>query len=187
MTESRVGFTRLVTSRIGANPSTDLFKQFGIGGYDPTTATANNGGLPQIGFGNGYPTVGAVDWVPTKEYNNVWDLIQNVALSKGAHAYKFGFEFRSVKFPFFQVPDPHGNIGFSQNETAFPSGNTASNGSKRQQSDRRLHGVGFVGRCGQRRYFHHQLRFVAEGGLRGLRSGRLEGKSEADSEPRRAL
>ncbi len=129
VTESRVGFTRLVTSRIGANPSTDLFTKYGIGGYDPTTATANNGGLPQIGFGNGYPTVGAVDWVPTKEYNNVWDLVQNVALSKGAHAYKFGVEFRSVKFPFFQVPDPHGNIGFSQNETAFPSGNNASNGS----------------------------------------------------------
>ncbi len=129
VTESRVGFTRLVTSRIGANPSTDMFQQFGIGGYNPTTATTNNGGLPQIGFGNGYPTVGATDWVPTKEYNNVWDLVQNVALSKGAHSYKFGFEFRSVKFPFFQVPDPHGNIGFSQNETAFPSGNTASNGS----------------------------------------------------------
>jgi hypothetical protein len=129
VTESRVGFTRLVTSRIGANPTTDLFTQYGIGGYDPTTAAANNGGLPQIGFGNGYPTVGATDWVPTKEYNNVWDLVQNVALSKGAHAYKFGFEFRSVKFPFFQVPDPHGNLGFSSNETAYPSGNPASNGS----------------------------------------------------------
>jgi hypothetical protein len=129
VTESRVGFTRLVTSRIGANPTADLFTAFGIGGYDPTTAAANNGGLPQIGFGNGYPTVGAVDWVPTKEFNNVWDFVQNVALSKGSHAYKFGFEFRSVKFPFFQVPDPHGNIGFSSNETAFPSGNAASNGS----------------------------------------------------------
>jgi Carboxypeptidase regulatory-like domain len=129
VTETRLGFTRLVTSRIGANPGTDLFAQFGIGGYNPTTAAANNGGLPQIGFSNGYPTVGATDWVPTKEYNNVWDFIQNVAVSKGSHAYKFGFEFRSVKFPFFQVPDPHGNIGFSNNETAFPSGNGASNGS----------------------------------------------------------
>src|SRR5580692_8049848 len=36
VTESRIGFTRLVTSRIGANPTTDLFQQFGIGGYDPT-------------------------------------------------------------------------------------------------------------------------------------------------------
>ena len=129
VTETRVGFTRLVTSRIGANPGVDLFKQFGIGGYDPTGAAANNGGLPQIGFSNGYPQTGANDWIPTKEYNNVWDLVQNVAISKGAHAYKFGVEFRSVKFPFFQVPDPHGNLGFSNNETAFPSGNNASNGS----------------------------------------------------------
>jgi hypothetical protein len=129
ISETRVGFTRLVTSRIGANPGTDLFTQFGIGGYNPTTAAANNGGLPQISFGNGYPTVGATDWVPTKEFNNVWDLIQNVSLNRGSHAFRFGFEFRSVKFPFFQVPDPHGNIGFSSNETAFPSGNAASNGS----------------------------------------------------------
>ncbi len=128
VTESRIGFTRLVTSRIGANPGVDDFTKYGIGGYDPTGATANNGGLPEIGFGNGYPTVGATDWVPTKEYNNVWDFVQNVALSKGSHAYKFGFEYRSVKFPFFQVPDPHGNLGFSNNETAFPSGNAASNG-----------------------------------------------------------
>jgi hypothetical protein len=119
----------LVTSRIGANPETDMFKLYGIGGYNPTGATTSNGGLPQTSFGNGYPTIGATDWVPTKEYNNVWDMVQNVALSKGAHAFKFGFEFRSVKFPFFQVPDPHGNIGFSNNETAFPSGNAASNGS----------------------------------------------------------
>ncbi len=129
VTETRLGFTRLVTSRIGANPTADQFAAFGIGGYNPTTAAANNGGLPQIGFSNGYPTVGATDWVPTKEFNNVWDFVQNVALSKGAHAFKFGFEFRSIKFPFFQVPDPHGNLGFSNNETAFPSGNNASNGS----------------------------------------------------------
>ena len=33
-----------------------------------------------------------------------------------------------IKFPFFQVPDPHGNIGFSQNETAFPLATKGSNG-----------------------------------------------------------
>ena len=38
ISETRVGFTRLVTSRIGGNPGTDLFTQFGIGGYNPTTA-----------------------------------------------------------------------------------------------------------------------------------------------------
>jgi hypothetical protein len=120
ISETRVGFTRLVTSRLGANPTTDLFTQFGIGGYNPTTAAANNGGLPQIGFSNGYNQTGANDWIPTKEFNNVWDFIQNVAVNKGSHALKFGAEFRPIKFPFFQVPDPHGNIGYSQAETAFP-------------------------------------------------------------------
>jgi hypothetical protein len=120
ISETRVGFTRLVTSRLGANPSADLFTQFGIGGYNPTTATANNGGLPQITI-NGYQQTGANDWIPTKEFNNVWDFVQNVAVSKGSHALKFGAEFRPIKFPFFQVPDPHGNITYSANQTAFPT------------------------------------------------------------------
>ena len=120
VSETRVAFTRLVTSRLGGNPNTDLFSQFGIGGYNPTTATALNGGLPQITFNNGYPQIGANDWIPTKEFNNVWDFIQNVAITKGSHGLKFGAEFRPIKFPFFQVPDPHGNITYSQNETAFP-------------------------------------------------------------------
>jgi len=120
ISETRVGFTRLVTSRLGANPNTDLFSQFGIGGYNPTTATTNNGGLPQITI-SGYQQTGANDWIPTKEFNNVWDFVQNVALSKGSHAFKFGGEFRPIKFPFFQVPDPHGNIGYSGNQTAFPT------------------------------------------------------------------
>ncbi len=128
VSETRVGFTRLVTSRLGANPTTDLFTQFGIGGYDPTGATANNGGLPQITFGNGYAQTGANDWIPTKEFNNVWDFIQNVAISKGTHALKFGAEVRPIKFPFFQVPDPHGNIAYSQNETAFPLTTKGSTG-----------------------------------------------------------
>jgi Carboxypeptidase regulatory-like domain/TonB-dependent Receptor Plug Domain len=123
ISETRVGFTRLVTSRLGLNPSLDLFTQFGIGGYNPTKATANNGGLPQITI-SGYQQTGANDWIPTKEFNNVWDFIQNVAINKGSHALKFGGEYRPIKFPFFQVPDPHGNIGYSGNQTAFPTNNS---------------------------------------------------------------
>jgi hypothetical protein len=125
VSETRVGFTRLVTSRLGANPGKDLFSQFGIGGYNPTTATTNNGGLPQISI-SGYQQTGANDWIPTKEYNNVLDILQNVAISRGKHSYKFGAEYRQIKFPFFQVPDPHGNIGYSPNETAFPTANNQS-------------------------------------------------------------
>ena len=128
ISETRIGFSRLVTSRVGANPNTDEFKAFGIGGYDPTGPL--NGGLPQIHFYDTtagtantqrYSQIGANDWLPSKEFNNVWDFIQNVAITKGAHAYKFGAEFRPIKLPFFQVPYPHGEMNPGENDTAYPS------------------------------------------------------------------
>ncbi len=121
ISETRVGFTRLVTSRLGLNPSVDEFSAFGIGGYNPTGATANNGGLPQISP-SGYKQTGANDWIPTKEFNNVLDFVQNVAINRGTHSMKFGAEYRQIKFPFFQVPDPHGNIGYSPQRNSLPHG-----------------------------------------------------------------
>ncbi len=125
--ETRASFTRLVTSRVGANPSADLFKEFGIGGYNPTFAYTANGGLPNFSAG-GYTGFGGAQWGPTLEYNNVLDFVQNVAITKGSHAIKMGAEFRQVKFPFFQVPAPHGIVNYSANETAFPSAKSSSLG-----------------------------------------------------------
>ena len=124
VSETRVGFSRLVTARTQANSDVDAFKLAGIGGYNPTGPL--NGGLPQIHFNDStgaqrYRQVGANDWLPTKEYNNVWDFIQNVAVTKGTHSMKFGAEFRPIQFPFFQVPYPHGEMNFSANDTSFPS------------------------------------------------------------------
>jgi len=129
ISETRLGFTRLVTSRVqSANANTDEFKAYGIGGFDPTTTL--NGGLPQITFGTQsqtqypgqtYSQIGANDWLPSKEYSNVWDFIQNIAVSRGNHAFKFGAEIRQIRFPFFQVPYPHGEMYFTQTETANPT------------------------------------------------------------------
>ena len=145
VTESRVGFTRLVTSRIGANPSTDLFTQFGIGGYDPTTATANNGGLPQIGI-SGYPTIGATDWVPTKEYNNVWDLVQNVALSK-ARMLLIWVRISLCEVPVLQVP---GLMAIWVSAATKPRSRRETRLERIDscRPDRRCHGFGVVRRSG---------------------------------------
>jgi hypothetical protein len=118
ISESRIAYSRLVTARTQANSGTDEFKAIGIGGLDPTTTL--NGGLPQFGLGD-YSQVGANDWLPTKEYSNVWDFIQNVAITKGSHSFKFGAEVKPIGFPFFQVPFPHGEMNFARTETAFPS------------------------------------------------------------------
>jgi len=121
--EARVGFSRLVTARTQANANTDEYKAYGINGYDPTTTL--NGGLPQFGLGR-YSQIGANDWLPTKEYNNEWDLIENLTISKGNHSIKVGGEFRELHFPFFQVPFPHGEMNFSQVETSLPAGVTGA-------------------------------------------------------------
>jgi len=124
ISETRAAFTRLVTSRTQASPNTDQFKALGIGGYDPTTTL--NGGLPSISLGR-YSGIGASDWLPSKEYSNVLDFIENVSITTGTHAYKFGAEYRPIKFPFFQVPSPHGDMSFSRNDTAFPDSTNGVN------------------------------------------------------------
>ena len=127
VTESRVGFSRLAAARRDPVSTTDEFSAFGIGGYNPTTVAQNNGGLPIIGL-SGYSPIGSGTWMPTVEYDNTWDLIQNVSMNKGSHALKVGGEWRQVKFPFLQVADPRGSITFSPNETAFPSAKSSSLG-----------------------------------------------------------
>jgi len=124
--EARVGFTRLVTARTQANSDTDVYKELGVGGYNPTGPL--NGGFAQTNFNNVYSQIGANNWLPTKEYNNEWDFIENLSVIKGSHSMKFGAEFRPLHFPFFQVPYPHGQLQFGRNETAFPSTNKDAGG-----------------------------------------------------------
>jgi hypothetical protein len=119
LTETRLAFTRLVTERTQANANQDLFTQFGIGGLNPTGSYANNGGLPQL-EPEGYSVFGGSNWLPTKEYSNVWDFIQNVSITKGKHAVKFGYEYRPISFPFFQVPSARGHFRFPRNRTSIP-------------------------------------------------------------------
>jgi hypothetical protein len=127
VTESRMSFTRLVTVRHDYEDSTDEYKAFGIGGYDPTGNYTLNGSLPQLSP-SGYTSFGGGTYTPAVEYNNVWDFVQNVAISKGTHAFKMGGEFRSVKFPFFQLPNNQGNFSYNPNTTAFPSSSKSSLG-----------------------------------------------------------
>ena len=127
VTESRASFTRLFVDRHVLEAGVDEIKAFGIGGYDPFNNYPLNGGLPAIAATN-YTSVGGGGYTPSLEYSSVWDFVQNVAISKGTHAFKMGVEFRSVKFPFFQLPNNLGNITYSPFTTAFPSSATSTLG-----------------------------------------------------------
>ena len=127
ISESRISFTRLVSLRYGPEPDVDQYKAFGIGGFNPTSQLANNGGLPYINMAR-YSYIGGAEWVPSLEWSNVWNFVQNVAIMKGAHAFKFGAEYRPIKFPFAQYPDNRGRVNFEQDGTAFPSTAKSSTG-----------------------------------------------------------
>ncbi|MFN3324773.1 MAG: TonB-dependent receptor domain-containing protein [Bryobacteraceae bacterium] len=119
ITETRAAFTRLVTHRVGANADQDSFREFGIGGFNPFTATSNNGGLPLLSP-DGYSGIGGSNWLPTLEYSNVWNFVENVSINKSSHAIKFGVEYRPIQFPFFQVPSSRGQFSFGRNRTQDP-------------------------------------------------------------------
>ena len=127
ITESRIAFTRLVSARAGPSPEVDQYATYGIGGYNPTSALPMNGGLPFISVSR-YLTFGAAEWLPTLEYSNVLNFVQNLSIIRGSHAFKVGVEFRPVQFPFMQYPDPRGRFDFNQNGTAYPSTAKGSTG-----------------------------------------------------------
>ena len=114
ITEMRAAYSRLVTTRVQNNADTDSFAALGIGGINPFSV--NNGGLMRISPQN-YSNFGGSEWLPTQEYNNVWDFVVNTSWNKGQHAFKFGFEYRPVGFPFFQVPSPRGRMDFRRDRT----------------------------------------------------------------------
>lgn len=125
ITESRAALSRLITTRTQANADANTFDTLGLGGLNPFTT--NNGGSPRLGPG-GYSTVGGSEWLPTQEYNNVLDFIQNVSWNKGSHAMKFGAEFRQIRFPFFQVPSPRGRFDFPTGLSGLPSISNSGDG-----------------------------------------------------------
>ncbi|MGA2725618.1 MAG: carboxypeptidase regulatory-like domain-containing protein [Bryobacteraceae bacterium] len=120
ISETRVAFTRLMVWGAGPDNTVDEYQAFGIGGYDPTHSTPDNGGLPNTTFSR-YTSVGGSNWGPSHEWSNTFDFVQNVAIMRSSHSFKFGAEYKPIRFPFRQFQVPHGELDFSQNDTAYPS------------------------------------------------------------------
>jgi hypothetical protein len=116
LTETRLGYSRLITDQLQVNFGPSLQQQFGIGGYQ--AAGSQNNGLPVIALSEG--NFGTGQYLPTTEYSLVYDLIQNVTIIKNQHSLKFGWEGRQIKFPFSQFQSPRGQMNFDTNQTNQP-------------------------------------------------------------------
>jgi outer membrane receptor protein involved in Fe transport len=133
VSETRVAVTRLTTSIYGPGQTIDDDKLYGLGGYDPFGMLPLDGGLYQMNPAR-YTGMGASTWEPMIMHSNVQDYIQNLAIQRGSHSFKFGGEYRFIQFPFSQYSDPHGQMNFSQNATAYPSTANGSTGAINSQT-----------------------------------------------------
>jgi hypothetical protein len=118
LSETRVAYNRSVQIRQDSALNFDSYTYFGIPGYNPFT-TMGGGGLPSLGI-DGYSTFGGPTFTPSVEYSVVWDFLQNVAINRGTHAWKFGAEFRPVRLPTFQPDYSHNYMEFTRNLTNNP-------------------------------------------------------------------
>ena len=159
-----------MTSRVGANPDADLFKQFGIGGYNPTTAYTANGGLPSFVRQRIY----RIRRRPMGTHSGIQQRLGFCAErchQQGLSRNQVRRGVPQVKFPFFQVPAPHGIVNYSANKPPFPR-------RRRRRWDRRS--AASTGRCdrfraaragGQRFDFDDELHLVPESRMGRLCAG----------------
>ena len=115
ISETRAAFTRLTSHSYQAADNADLYKQFGIAGYDPFSPS--HGGLPELQI-DGYSYLGSPSMSPSIEYSNVWDFIQNLAIQHGSNSLKLGVEARVINFPFEYSWEPQGMFNFPRAQTS---------------------------------------------------------------------
>ena len=125
--EFRVGYNWIAAAFTPPNAGVDLSSQFGIGGIP---SNPGNGGLPAIFFegnSNGISNIGSAQYEPTREYENVAQVLDNVSKQIGNHALKFGVDFERIRVQTNQPIDPKGTFNFNGKYTQDPN-NTSNTG-----------------------------------------------------------
>ncbi len=123
--EFRVGYNWIVAAYVPPNSATDVSAQLGIGGipFGP-----GNGGLPNIGFGtNGVSTAGSSTYEPTREYENVIQVLDNLSKQIGNHSIRFGVNIERIRVQTTQPVDPKGTLTYDGKFTQDPL-NTSNTG-----------------------------------------------------------
>ncbi len=116
--EFRVGYNWIVAAYTPPNAGVDESANLGIGGipFGP-----GNGGLPNIGFGtNGVSTAGSSTYEPTREYENVIQVLDNLSKQIGNHSIRFGVNIERIRVQTTQPVDPKGTLTYDGKFTQDP-------------------------------------------------------------------
>ncbi len=116
LNELRFGFNRdyAHSDPIGVTLGTSDAAKFGLMGIP---VGPNSSGLPPIEI-NGLTRLGTSPWRPQFQISQVWQILDNLSWLKGAHSFKFGYEFRHSSDNFLDIRAPQGEIGVNGIYTA---------------------------------------------------------------------
>lgn len=114
--EFRFGYNWAHAQFLQQSANTDVAAQVGLGGIP---YQANNGGLPSTSV-SGISGFGSPGWYPSIEYENVFQILDNVTKVAGNHAIKMGVSFQSVRVSVSQPINPHGTYSFNGFYTSSP-------------------------------------------------------------------
>jgi hypothetical protein len=109
--EFRFGYNYGSYSLLQPDANTDLATTLGLGGipYNPTLST---GGLPSFSV-TGEALFGVAPYLPTKEGENTYQILDNVTRIIGSHSIKFGVNFQNIRFRTLQVIAPLGSYSYT--------------------------------------------------------------------------
>ncbi|MGA2375471.1 MAG: TonB-dependent receptor [Candidatus Sulfotelmatobacter sp.] len=116
--EFRFGYNRINSHRFQLNANEDLSAQLD---FPNVPFGPNNGGLPNITFGDGTAGIGSSEYLPSIEKQNSFVFTDNLTWIRGHHSLKFGTEVRIEQFTIFQPAASRGGLSFGNDFTDNPA------------------------------------------------------------------
>jgi hypothetical protein len=107
--EFRFGYNYGHFGGLQENGNTDIASTLGLGGIP---FAPNNGGLPAFNV-SGLSFFGSPTFYVTNEYENVYQILDNVSKVHGNHSIKAGVDFQRIRFSTQQPTQPRGTYNFT--------------------------------------------------------------------------
>jgi len=96
--------------------NTGLAASLGLGGIP---GGQQNGGLPTVNVG-GISGFGSPEYYASNEYENVFQILDNLTKIQGNHALKFGVSFQHIRFATQQPPNSRGEYDYFSGAASCP-------------------------------------------------------------------
>jgi Carboxypeptidase regulatory-like domain/TonB dependent receptor len=106
--EARVGYNRLYQPTLPA----DLDTPASAYGLDTGVTGPNTGGLPRIGFGGYFTTLGGFKWPKFQGPDSITQFVDHISYTAGKHALKFGGELHYNKVNNASYGNARGSVNF---------------------------------------------------------------------------